>query len=303
MPTRTRRGTTRTPSRRTREPARRPKSQGLTARSFTGLSKKRMASKGGSLVRSVLKQGETKPYQFLTKPAGMKEFFQHQWREDGQWWYVPCIADENGQGCPLCDDEDEVRAKQHYKFLANVYDLKEKKVLIFEGPKTLATQIFQKYQRKPGLFLKRVYDVTKMPTTPVTYNSELAEERPVRTSGLKLHDLQAYLDAEANRYFGEGGAGASTKSKKRRSALDDDEDFDEEDDEDFEDEDEFEDEEDDEYDDEEEDEEDDPSEDEMMDRDAWPISELKSYGREVGLKKQYPNRSALVRAIVKKRGY
>lgn len=281
------------------------KSKGLTAKTFSGLNQKRMESKGGGN-RVVIKQGQTMPVQFLQKPSQFTEFDQHQWREDGTWMYVPCAGDD----CPNCDSEDEVRSKLNYKFVANVYNVKEKKVQLLEGPKTLATQIFDRYKRKPESFMKRVFDVTKFPTQPVTYGFGIAEESPVKTSGLKLIDIDAYIQGELDRFLGND----TPKSKgKGKTALDDD-DFDDEedieDDDEFEDEDELDDDDDDEEedgdDDEDEDEEsEDPDEDEMLDKEAWSWSDLKSYAGDIGVKnvKKHTKRSELVKAIIKKRGF
>lgn len=270
------------------------KRKGLSVKTYAGLNEKRMKSGGGGGMRVIIKQGDTVPVQFLQTPKQFVEFDQHQWREDGVWNYVPCAGDD----CPICEHEDQTRAKRHYKFIANVYDLKEKRVAILEGPKTLATQIFYRYQRKPALFLKRVFDVTKFPTQPVTYGFQMAEENPVRTSGLKLIDLDGYVQGELDRYFGDNDSMAKS-SKKGRSALDD---------EDFEDEDEIEDEDDefedeDDLDDDEEDgEEEEPEEDEMLDKDAWPWPDLKAYAKEVGVKTDTRDRAKLVRLIIRKRG-
>jgi hypothetical protein len=283
---------------RTRPTAR--KERGLSAKTFSGLSEKRMESKGGGGNPNAVrfpKEGGTIPVQFLQTPKEMKEFDQHQWKEDGRWYYVPCAGDD----CPICDDEDSTKSKKNYRFVCNVYNLKERKVQVLEGSKTVASLIAYRYKRKPAVFLKRVYDITKFNTQPVTYNFELAEEATVRVSGLKLIDLDDYIDNALQAYLKNEGGAATKKSK--RSALDDDEweDEDELDDEDEEESDEEEEDEED-LDDDETDDEEEPDEDEMMDKETWPWSDLKDYAKENGIKKTYTKRSELVQAILKKRG-
>lgn len=309
--------------------------KGLSVKTYSGLNKKRMESKGGGGNRVILKKGDTVAVQPLQKPSEMLEFDQHVWKEGGKWYFVPCTGDDQ---CEPCQSEDSNVSRKSYVFACNVYNLKDRKVQVLAGPKTLATQLFYRYQRKPALFLKRVYDITQFPTNPVTYNFELAEEQPVRTSGLKLIDLDEYVQGELDRYYGDDEKPSGKSGGK--SSLDDDDDEDELDEEDFEeDDDEDEDllaygEEADEGDrkaikyltrlatdadldpddyptwvelaealSEEEDEDEGPSEDEMMDRDAWPWSELVEYAEELGVSKKTKKRSELVRYIIRKRGY
>lgn len=336
MPTRSRTGARRaaTPSRPARGSAGRR--GGLSVKTYSGLNEKRMQQKSGGN-RVVIEKGSTIPVQFLQKVSEFVEFDQHSWQEGGQWWYVPCTGDET---CEPCQSEDEKKRKKGYKFLANVFNLKERKVQILEGPKTLATQIFYKYQRKPVAFLKRVYDITKFPTNPISYNFELAEEQAVKTAGLKLLDLNDYLDSQLDRYYGEGG---EAPAKGGANSLDDteydeDEEYDGDDDDDLlaygEEADEgdrdairhltklakqndldpddyptwvelaeaLSEDEGDEDEDEEEEDGDEPSEEEMMDKDEWSWSDLKAYAEELGVRKQTKIRSELVRAIIRKRG-
>ena len=235
MPVRRRRPPT--SSSKTRPGRTTPKSvgkKGLSAKTYSGLNKKRMESKGGGGNRVIIKQGDTVAVQPLQKPSEMLEFDQHSWKDGGKWYFVPCTGDEE---CEPCQSEDNNVSRKSYVFACNVYNLKDRKVQVLAGPKTLATQMFYRYQRKPAMFLKRVYDITKFPTTPVTYNFELAEEQPVRTAGLKLIDLDEYVQGELERYYGDEDAKPSRKSGGK-SSLDDDDDEDDFDDEDIDDDDE-----------------------------------------------------------------
>lgn len=185
--------------------ARAKKSKGLSVKTFAGLNEKRMKSRGGGASnRIIIKDNDTVTIQFPYPPdpekPGFREFEQHSFQEDGNWQYVPCAGDE----CPLCQDESSAKSKKSYQFVAIAYDFKERKVKILKGPKTLATQIFFRYQKKRNLFTKRAYDITRFPTNPTSYNFELSEESPVNTKALKSDiDLDKYLDGELTRYFGD----------------------------------------------------------------------------------------------------
>jgi hypothetical protein len=252
-------------------------SKGLTVKTFKGLNKKRMESRGTGGKRVIMRKGDTIVVQFLQEPPEFLEFEQHVWQEDNQWHYVPCADD----GCPLCEHEDGDISKTSYRFVANVYNVKEKRVQILDGPKDLAGRIYAKYERKPALFKRRVYDVTKLPTNPVSYDVDIAEEDAVNTKRLELLDLNEALVDELKRYYGDD----LTSVTSGATALDDDDDEDDEDD----------------FDD---DEDEGPDVDEMGEMSP---KQLKAYAKEVGLSSSKisaaGNRKALIKAIVKKRGY
>lgn len=207
-------------------------SKGFSVKTFQGLNKTRMEKKSNANagIRVAIKQGETVPVQFLTKPDEFTEFNQHSWKDGDRWYFVPCA----GEGCPICQDEDRQRAKQSYRFAAVVYNLRDKKVQVLEGPKDLAGRIFYRYERKPSMFLKRTYDVTKFPTTPVTYDFAIGEDDLVALSTIKakgkLVDIDAYLEGELKSFYGDDlpeGSAAVTEPDE----PDDDEDDEDEDEE------------------------------------------------------------------------
>jgi hypothetical protein len=261
-------------------------SKGLSVKTFKGLNKKRIKSKGGAGKRVVMKQGDTVTLQFMQDPTEFIEIERHEFQEEGQWQFVPCAGDD----CPLCVHEDDDFSKTRYRFFANVWNTKEKKVQVLDGPKDLASRIFAKFERKPQLFKKRVYDISKLPTQPVSYDVEIAEEDPVKLAGKELLDLEDYLQDELKRYYGDDLEAVKAGS----TSLDDDDDDDLEDD--------FDDDDDDL--DDEEDEEDGPDEDDMQE---MTPKELKAYAKEVGVPsakiKAAKKRSDIIKAIVKKRGY
>jgi len=146
-----------------------------------------------------LKQGDTIPVQFLQLPDEFIEYEMHSFQENGRWTYVPCVGDN----CPMCADESQAISRTSYRFAANVFNLKEKKVQILEGPKDLASRIFYRYERGEAKFLKRTFEITKFPTQPVSYDVSIGEEPAVKTTSLTLHDLDDYIVEEAKRYYGD----------------------------------------------------------------------------------------------------
>lgn len=195
---------------------------GLTVASFRGLNKKRMERRGGGGSKNfgkrlILRPGDTCPVQFLEAPEDMREFDIHSFREQGKWVYVPCLGDK----CPLCDDEDNDRSKVKYRFVCNVYNLKEKKVQLLEGPADLSSRISYRAERKPTMFLKRTFDVTKFNGSPVTYDVAPGDEDAVPTGKLQLFDLDEYIIEEARNYYGDD-------MPTGKSALEADDDIDDE---------------------------------------------------------------------------
>lgn len=240
------------------------KSGGLSPKTFGGLNKKRMEKKqSGGGRRVQLRQGDTLPVQFLGKPDNEDAFIEfeiHNFQEDGRWYYVPCAGDD----CPLCQDDDDKRRRTSYRFATNVWDHKEGKVKILEGPKDLAGRIFYRFERAPEKFLKRVWEVSKFPTTPVSYSLDLAEEKAVSLAKQKAMDLEDYLVKEMEAYYGEDMPSASALDDDDDDDLDDDDIEDEEDD-DIEDDDDLDEDEDTEDDDDVEDDEDEDLEDDDLD--------------------------------------
>jgi len=190
--------------------------KGLSAKTFKGLSKKRMEKGAGNSLRLRLEKNKSHPVQFLETPDEMVEFDQHQFQDGNRWQYVPCT----GEGCPLCDDDDRDVSRVRYRFITNVYSLKERKVLVMEGPKDLAQRVAFRYERKPGSFKKRVFDVTMFDSNPVSYQVELAEEEPVRVKSDQRHDLEKYITDALERYYGSGGS--ADKSALEEDDEDDD---------------------------------------------------------------------------------
>lgn len=200
-----------------------PKTKGgLSVKTFSGgLNKKRMEQKGGGAGygnKMILKKGEAQVGQFPGLPDDekyFKEFDQHSFQEDGRWYYVPCAGDD----CPLCLDESEAKSKVSYRFVCVVYSLKEKKLRVLEGPKSLASLIYYKFQQKPEAFLKRTFELIKFPTEPVTYGVDRGDDDALKAKDLpkEVPDLDAYIQGELDRYYGDESKG---KKLPKKSALD-----------------------------------------------------------------------------------
>jgi hypothetical protein len=190
-----------------------------------GLNKQRIESKSGSGKRVVFKKEDpTNILQFVDTPDKWTEFEVHSWQEDGRWNFVPCAGDN----CPLCDSEDEDIRYAGYRFACNVYNFSTKRVQILEGSKTLAGLIYHKFERRPKLFLKRVWEITRFPTKPITWDIDTADEEELKdVASLSLLDIDEYIVDEMKRYYGD-----DMPVESAGSSLEDDDDLDDEDDED-----------------------------------------------------------------------
>lgn len=199
---------------------------GLSAKVYSGLSKSRIAQRAASNTpRLIVDKGKTKTIQFLDQPTAMKEYDVHSFREKGKWVYVPCIEGK----CPLCEDEEREVSKTSYRFLANVWSFKDKKVVVLEGGVELSEKILHRFERKKKFFMKRTWDLTKMSGERITWDIDQGEKAPLRdTSDLKLYDLDEYIAAQIQRYY---GTELPDTSKAKKTALDDDDDDDAEEDE------------------------------------------------------------------------
>jgi hypothetical protein len=197
------------------------KSGGLSPTIYKGLNETRMR-KGSNTPRLILKQGDTATVQFITSIKDFREYDMHSFQERNRWMYVPCAGD----GCPLCEDEDPDVSKVSYRFCCNVWVPKEKKVLVLEGPKDLSGRIALRYKGNKKAFRKRMYDVSKLKTTPVSYDVERSDGRTIDPDSVELIDLDKFIMDEMERYFGDS---TPKPVKGGRSSLDDDDDDDDED--------------------------------------------------------------------------
>lgn len=263
--------------------------KGLSAKSFKGLSKKRMKQKGSVGVSLWLKAGAIVPVQFLTDPEDMLEYDQHIWQVGKTWNFVPC----SGDGCPLCEDDDDDISGTSYGFACNVYNLKDKKVQVLTGSKTLAQLIWYRYERKPARFTKRVFELTRFEGSPAQFDVSPGDEAPVQIAKFKkqLHNLDDYLDSEIQRYFGDEAPTATALDDDDEDEDTDDDDFDEDEDDNDEDEDSDDEDDDDEDDEDEEDDEDDEfDEDDDEDEEDEPIKKPKRKAKPKPKKKGKPKR-------------
>ncbi len=197
-------------------------SGGLTTKAFGGLNKNNYTKKATTFGQAIrFKEGERETVQFAGDPDDpdcFKEFFQHSWKDGQRWYFVPCTGDD----CPLCEEEDQDKAKQTYRFIAKVYDFKEKKVRIMEGPKDLAGRIVYQWERSKSKFLTKVWDVMPLATQPrtyqVDYNDEARAKRVIEDDPKNVVNLDKYLEDSLKSFYGEDGL------VKGKSSLDDDDD-------------------------------------------------------------------------------
>lgn len=205
-------------------------SGGLSTKAFGGLNKKNYEKKAGTFGQRIkFVEGERVIVQFSGNPDdedAFKEFFQHSWKEGNRWFFVPCTGDN----CPLCEEEDEEKAKKTYRFIAKVWNFSEKKMQILDGPKDLAGRIVYQYDRSKTKFLSRVWDIMPLATQPrtyqVDYNDEVRAKRELVDDPKNPIDLDKYLEDNLKNYYGSDGLVLG------KSSLDADDEFDEDDDDD-----------------------------------------------------------------------
>lgn len=190
----------------------RKKSGGMpSVKTHSGLNKERMKKSGGGGGSGTYrwrlkwpKEGGEFPLQFLTDIDGFVEYDIHGFREDGRWQFVPCIGEDD---CPLCHHEDSNVRGLSYRFIANVYNHASGEVQVLEGPKDLGSRIWSRRDKieKSEDFLRRVWDVARFATKPISYDVSRSETKPRNPKSMKLYDLQEYLDGELVDYYGEDG--------------------------------------------------------------------------------------------------
>lgn len=177
-------------------------SRGMKGTAKRGMKKKDL-EKGGSFGDTMyIKKGDTASAQFFHEPDDFLVFQQHAWEEDRKWFFVPCMGEDE---CPLDDDEDEDRARRGYQWAAQVYDLGEKKAKVLSGGKDLGNRVYYRYEKKPTSFTKRVFEITKFATKPITYDVAPGEDKPINLDKVKPIDLDEWLAKQVKAYYGEDG--------------------------------------------------------------------------------------------------
>ena len=203
-----------------------PKGKGLSIQTHSGLSEARMAAAGGGNSKRIfLPMGKPVMVQFLDTPDEMKEYDIHSFQSGGKWRYVPCTGHDD---CPLCNDDDPEVAKQKYRFCCNAYDVKRKKVGIVEGPQALAVRIMGRFKGRPETFKKKVFMVTKMNTTPVSFDIDVVDDKyAFRVKEAKL-DLDEFVKEEHEAFITGNAPVGKKKSKSSLDAYDDEDEADDE---------------------------------------------------------------------------
>lgn len=187
----------------------------LVGASFGGLSRSRMASGQTFSKRLRFDKKKSSLVQFWAEPddgEAFKEYSVHSFKEDGNWKFVPC----SGDNCPLDTDEDDEKRKKKYRFAAQIFDHADGEPKIMEGPKDLAQRIFSKYEKlvekgRGDRFSRMVWEVSQLPTVPVSYEVDTTEESAKKLSKFEPASIQEYIDGEIQRYHGD--------AKPKKSSL------------------------------------------------------------------------------------
>jgi hypothetical protein len=169
-------------------------------------------------VRLTFKEGEARTVRFLHEPFDRRnpwvEYGEHYIQGGGgnNGGYVPCIED-----CTL--DADFRPGKRWY---VNVWDRDSKQVRLLKLTGAMVENLIIKFERR-GTIMDRDYSITRTGEgTDTKYHIE-AEEKEAFTQRPKQIDINAYLDQQAQAYYG------SRKLKAQTSAIDDDDEEDVED--------------------------------------------------------------------------
>lgn len=209
-----------------------------------------MAIKGGKVksikgLKSDLKKGGGSQYlqrvpaddsitvRFLTEPTEWVNYFEHY---DAVRKFYPCSDD-----CPGCDEGD--RPSQRY--LANVLNVEDTRVVPLVLPKTLAASIIKKYEKyatlldrdyelaREGSGLDTTYDVTpEAPTKMNVSRFDLLDLWELLESQLELADKAEADDDDDDdddKPVSRRKADAASPSRRKAVVVDDDDDDDDDD--------------------------------------------------------------------------
>jgi hypothetical protein len=170
-------------------------------------------------VRLTFKEGEARTVRFLHEPFDRKtpwvEYYEHYVQGGGgNGAYVPCIDD--------CRLDGELRAGK--RWYVNVWDRDSKQVRLLKLTGAMVENLIIKYERR-GTILDRDYSITRTGEgTDTKYHIEAEEKERFDQRNVKLIDILAYLDQQAQSYYG------GVKSfKAKASSIDEDDEEDVED--------------------------------------------------------------------------
>lgn len=156
---------------------------------------KKAAKRGSSdsFIQYIPAEGLT--VRFLEEPSEWFGYYEH-WHA-GSKAYYPCTE----QDCVGCEDSD---SKRTFRFLANVIDVAEKKVVPLKIPKDLGNRLVVRFE-KYGTLLDRDYELMKDGKgLDTTYDVEAGEKRKISNfDQFKALDLSKVLEDAWNYVFGE----------------------------------------------------------------------------------------------------
>lgn len=173
-----------------------------------GMDPNRNVGGGGSFApKAKLKAGESGDYQFLVAPGdpAIVEIEEHQWKEKGDWHYVPCLTSLGFKKCPLCEDSDPDVAGTSYKVYLPVWDFQQKKAVLLAGPKTLRRLIIDRWEKNKKDFLNRTWSLSRFKESP-WWDMDRGERKALNDKKRKeitdLPDAEAHVMSEARQFFG-----------------------------------------------------------------------------------------------------
>lgn len=173
-----------------------------------GLNKQRYKQKG-SFDTLRLEEGKTKPIMFCGRPDDKKMFKEvdyHRWKEDKKTYHqVPCLGEDV---CPLDEDDDDDISATSYQFLTCVYDLKERKYLVYRAGKLAAGVIALRFKKfvdndREDRWTKTVWDITRMPGSFQAPDIERSDVSRVKLDSSKFINLDDWLVTQVKNFYGD----------------------------------------------------------------------------------------------------
>lgn len=134
--------------------------------------------------------------RFLTGPEKWFKYFEHYSDETK---YFPCIGD----GCPGCGSSSEKVQRKSKRYLANVLDVKEGRVVPLKIPMKLANRLITRYERYGNTMTDRDYILMSSGTGFDTeYDLDPMDKSDVDLSRYQLIDLREVLVDAYSEAFG-----------------------------------------------------------------------------------------------------
>jgi hypothetical protein len=168
--------------------------------------------------------------RFLTEPD---EWYAYREHYDPSVHFFPCIGKESD--CPGCEHESEKVQRTSRRYLANVLDVEEGRVVPLKLPLDLANRLVARYERNGDTLTNRDYTLHRMGKgLDTTYDVTPEDKSKVDISQYDLADLEKALIEQFEDAFDleseekEEPAPRKRASKASQPEVDDDDDLDSE---------------------------------------------------------------------------